>query len=476
VNVPANDAAIGQDEPTDADLTELVELLRALIRIRSVNPPGDEIAAARFVEQALAAEGLKPTVVEPFPGRGSIVCRIHGDGTGGDPLLLLSHLDVVPAEPAGWTHDPFGGELIDGYVWGRGALDMKSMVAMEVQVMRRLARTARAAGRNPETDPIPGLRRDVIFCSTADEEAGGWHGANWLVNEHPDWLRAAGALNEAGGIAMAFGGTTFYPIQVAEKGFVVYKIHVKGRWGHGSVPTPDNAAVLAAQIVERVARPGRARLTEAMSMSVGKALPHLVAHGSGAVGAAVRLAARFRPGAIDAGVRRLHDPVVARSISAMIHDTVSVGIVAAGVKYNVIPGTAEIELDCRTLPGTDEPAMRAELRRRIGEKLWSRLEIECEQVGPSVSAPLDGPLYPLLEQVLRDHDAAAVPLPFLAPFATDAKHLARIGVPTYGFSPLKTGPRDGLLALMHGDDERVGVEALRFGLPVLWDAVSRFCA
>jgi acetylornithine deacetylase/succinyl-diaminopimelate desuccinylase-like protein len=191
---------------------------------------------------------------------------------------------------------------------------------------------------------------------------------------------------------------------------------------------------------------------------------------------AVRLAARFRPGAIDAATRRLRDPVMARTVSAMIHDTVSVGIVQSGVKYNVIPGTAEIEIDCRTLPGTDEPAMHAELRRRIGEELWARLEVECEQVGAAVSAPLDGPLYPILEQVIRDHDAEGVPLPFLAPFATDAKHLARIGVPTYGFSPLRTGRDDSLLKLMHADDERVGIEALRFGLPALWDAVARFCA
>ncbi len=468
---------------TEGELTELVELLRALIRIPSVNPPGDEIQAARYLEGVLADEGLAPTVVEPFPGRGSIVCRVHGDGaprdagaTGGDPLLLLSHLDVVPAEPEGWTHDPFGGDLADGYVWGRGAIDMKSMVAMEVQVMRRLARSARKAGRDPATDPIPGLRRDVIFCSTADEEAGGWHGANWIVNEHPEWLRAAGALNEAGGISMAYRGVSFYPIQVAEKGFVVYKLHVKGRWGHGSVPAPDNAALLAAQIVTRLSKPGRARLTEAMSVSLARAIPRLAADGSGAECGAVGLDARFRPGAIDAAVRRMPDAVLARTISAIVHDTVSVGIVSAGVKYNVIPGAAEIEIDCRTLPGTDEPAMRAELRRRIGEELWSRIQVECEQVGPAVQAPLDGELYPLLEQVVRDHDPDAVPLPVMAPFATDAKHLARMGVPTYGFSPLKLSPDEGLLSLMHGDNERVSVGALRWGLPVLWDAVTRFCA
>jgi acetylornithine deacetylase/succinyl-diaminopimelate desuccinylase-like protein len=181
------------------------------------------------------------------------------------------------------------------------------------------------------------------------------------------------------------------------------------------------------------------------------------------------------PARVEATLRELCDPVLARTISAMIHDTISVGIVSAGVKYNVIPGTAEIEIDCRTLPGTDEAAMHAELQRRIGDELWNRIEVELEQEGPSAQAPIDSTLYRLLEQVVVDHDAAGVPLPFLAPFATDAKHLARIGVPTYGFSPLRTGPDDGLLDLMHADDERVSVDALRFGLPVLYDAVTRFC-
>ena len=463
------------EEMTDVELSELVELLRSLIRIKSVNPPGDEILVARHLEQVLAAEGIASAVVEPFPGRGSIVARVYGDGTGGDPLLLLSHLDVVPAEPAGWTHDPFGGDLADGYVWGRGAMDMKSMVAMEVQVMRRLARSARAAGRDPARDPIPGLRRDVIFCATADEEAGGWQGANWIVENHPEWLHAAGALNEAGGISTTYGGVRFYPIQVAEKGFVVYKLHVKGRWGHGSVPTPDNAAVLAAQIVARLDEPGAVRLTEPMAVLLARAIPHLPARAAAAVAALDPGGAAFNPDQVEATLRKLCDPVLARTISAMIRDTISVGIVRAGVKYNVIPGVAEIEIDCRTLPGTDEPAMRAELQRRIGAELWARIEVECEQTGPSVQAPLDSPLYRLLEEVVLDHDAGGVPLPFLAPFATDAKHLARIGVPTYGFSPLKVGDRDGLLELMHADDERVGIEALRFGLPVLWNAVNRFC-
>jgi acetylornithine deacetylase/succinyl-diaminopimelate desuccinylase-like protein len=470
---------------TDVELTELVELLQGLIRVKSVNPPGDEILMARHIEAILTAEGIPSTVVEPYPGRGSIVARLRGDGTGGEALLLLSHLDVVPAEPGGWSHDPFGGDLAGGYVWGRGAVDMKSMVAMEVQIMRRLARRARAAGLNPAIDPIPGLRRDVIFCCAADEEAGGWHGARWLVENHPEWLKAAGALNEAGGISTTYGGVRFYPIQVAEKGFVVYKIGVKGRWGHGSVPTEDNAAALAAQVVTRVSEPGPIRLTAPMKVLLERAIPHLSPKAAAALGVFLSAgatstagAAATAPGAplIDATLRDLCDPVLARTISAIVRDTVSVGIVRAGVKYNVIPGVAEIEIDCRTLPGTDEPAMLAELRRRIGEELWARIEVECEQVGPSVEAPLDSPLYRILEQVVTDHDPDGVPIPFLAPFATDAKQLARIGVPTYGFSPLKAKNEDGLLALMHGDDERVSVEALRFGLPALWDVVVRFCA
>ena len=263
---------------SDAELSELVELLRALIRIKSVNPPGDEILAARYLEQVLADEGIPPTVVEPFPGRGSIVARVRGDGTGGDPLLLLSHLDVVPGRAGGLEPRPVrrrsGGRLRlgprrDGHEGHGRRWRRRSCAASPAPPAQ--------AGRDPATDPIPGLRRDVIFCSSADEEAGGWHGADWLVNKHPDWLAGRRALNEAGGIATTYGGVRFYPIQVAEKGFVVYRLHVKGRWGHGSVPTPDNAAVLAAQIVMRLAEPGPVRLTEPIAVSLVRAIPHLTA-------------------------------------------------------------------------------------------------------------------------------------------------------------------------------------------------------
>jgi acetylornithine deacetylase/succinyl-diaminopimelate desuccinylase-like protein len=242
----------------------LVGFLREILRIPSINPPnppGPELAVATRIADELRSFGLAPEVLEPFPGRGSVVARLRGDGTGGDPLLILSHLDVVPAAADGWTHGPFDGDVADGYVWGRGAVDMKAMVALSVGVMRLLAARATEAGIDPATDPIPGLRRDVLFASTADEENGGWEGAGWIVDNRPELVRAAAAFSEAGGVSADAGGRRFYPIQVAEKGHEVYRIRVRGTQGHASLPREDNAAVLAAEVVRRLATPGEPRIT-----------------------------------------------------------------------------------------------------------------------------------------------------------------------------------------------------------------------
>ncbi|HSG85651.1 MAG TPA: M20/M25/M40 family metallo-hydrolase [Candidatus Limnocylindrales bacterium] len=452
---------------------ELVELLRELIRIPSVNPPeapGDgELRAARLVADRLAAEGLRPEVVEPFPGRGSVATRLRGDGTGGGPLLLLSHLDVVPAPPEGWTHEPFGGDVADGYVWGRGAVDMKGMVAMEVAVILALAREARAAGRDPATDPIPGLRRDVLFAATADEEAGGHAGAGWIVEHRPDWLRADGALNECGGVSVTVGGRRLYPIGVAEKGYAVYRITVRGTWGHGSMPRPDNAAVRAAAIVTRLAEPWEPRVTPVMARFLRTAADAT----GGETATLLRGLAAGDPGA-DAALEKACDPSLARAGRALLRDTISTGIIAAGVKYNVIPGTAEVHIDCRTLPGTTEADLRAGILTRLGEDLAAACEIEPYLVAPAVEAPADGELYEIMAATLVDHDPEAVPAPAMAPFATDAKHTMKLGVPTYGFSPLRLDPDERFLERFHGTDERVSLEALRFGLPVLYDVVRRY--
>ncbi|MBI2777025.1 MAG: M20/M25/M40 family metallo-hydrolase [Chloroflexi bacterium] len=452
----------------------LVETLRELIRIPSVNPPdppGPELDAARAIAARLEASGVPATVYEPVPGRGSVVARLRGDGTGGDPLLLLSHLDVVPAPPDRWTHDPFAGDVEDGYLYGRGAVDMKDLVAMELEVVRGLAERAAAAGLDPALHPIPGLRRDILFAVTADEEAGGHAGIGWIVEHHPEHLRAAGAINESGGVSLEVGGVRLYPIQVAEKGYCVYRIAIRGTWGHGSMPRPDNAAVLAAEAIRRLSVPGPARLTPVMARffeAAAEALP-------GDAATLLRAMAGGDAGRAEAAIDQRCAPVYARAARALVRDTISPNVIHAGVKYNVIPGEAVIELDCRHLPGTDEPAIRADIEARLGPELLAACRIELVTTAPPVVADHESPLYEILAQAIRDHDPDGVPLPVMAPFATDAKHLLRLGVPAYGFSPLRLEATETYLDRYHGVDERVSLEGLRWGLPVLWDAVLRFC-
>jgi acetylornithine deacetylase/succinyl-diaminopimelate desuccinylase-like protein len=454
---------------------ELVDTLRSLIRIPSVNPvppdaPDGETRAARWIAGALEDAGLRPEVLEIVPGRGSVAARLRGDGTGGPPLLLLSHLDVVPAPDELWTHGPFDGDLADGQIWGRGALDMKDLLAQELTVVRMLAAEARAAARDPASDPVPGLTRDVLFLSTADEEAGGLNGIAWIVQDRPELLRAAAAINEAGAVTATFAGRRFYPIGVAEKGYSVYRLTVAGTWGHGSMPHGENAAVRAAEIVTRLATPGAPRLTPLMQTfldRVAAALPPDDARLVRALGSGeTRLS--------DAALTRHCDPMTARAIGAVLRDTVNPTVVRAGVKYNVIPGDAVVEVDCRTLPGTTEDDMREIVIGRLGD-LAQHVGIELVIDAPAVEAPASGELYELLERTIVDHDPDAVPVPVLVPYATDAKHLAVLDVPAYGFSPLRLDPGAPYLELWHGVDERVSVEALRWGLPVLYDVVRRFC-
>jgi acetylornithine deacetylase/succinyl-diaminopimelate desuccinylase-like protein len=471
-SAPRPSAALPDTAWADAH-DHLVAFLRDLMRIPSVNPPdppGPELDAAERIATELRASGLAPEVLEPFPGRGSVVARLRGDGTGGEPFLLLSHLDVVPAGADGWTHGPWDADVSEGYVWGRGAVDMKAMVALEVGVLRLLAARARDAGRDPATEPIPGLRRDVLFACTADEENGGWEGAGWIIDNRPELLRAAVAVNEAGGVSAEIAGRRFYPIQVAEKGHEVYRIHVRGTWGHGSMPRDDNAAVLAAEAVRRLAAPGEPRITAVMRRLLDE------------VGAALgdeqrrllEAAAGDDPRRSDAALRALCDPMYARALRALVRDTISPDVIHAGTKYNVIPGDATIEIDIRTLPGTTPDDIREEVVARLGD-LAPHCELERIHSAIPVEAPIDGGLYELLAEAIRAADPEGIPVPVLAPFATDGKHLVRLGVPVYGFSPLRLEPDERFLERFHGVDERVGIEALRWGLPVLYDVTTTFC-
>jgi acetylornithine deacetylase/succinyl-diaminopimelate desuccinylase-like protein len=276
---------------------------------------------------------------------------------------------------------------------------------------------------------------------------------------------------EAGGVSMTRAGRRLYPIQVAEKGFAVYRLTVRGTWGHGSMPREDNAAVRAAAVIARLAEPGRPRASPVIRRFIETAAPALPPEAS----ALARATLDPDPERSSAAVARLCAEPYRRAADALLRDSINVGVVKAGVKYNVVPGRAEIEIDCRVLPDMTEERMRDEVVRRIGPELAEHLDVQLVIYGAPIEAPVEHPMYALLERTLRDHDPDGLPLPAMAPFATDAKHTARLGVPTYGFSPLRVDPSERFLERYHGIDERVGLDALRFGLPVLYDVVRRYC-
>lgn len=453
------------------DLAACVDHLRDLIRIPSVNPPeggpdlaagrdprGAETEAARYCAGVLGDAGIAAEVIEIAPGRGSCFARLRAGGPATEPpLILLSHLDVVPVEAGAWSRDPFGAEMIDGVVWGRGAVDMKDMVAMELGVMLAL----RQSGAD--------LRRDVIFAAVADEEAGGTHGAQALVGAHPDLFAdasgrfAAAALNEVGGYSMTLGANRYYTIQVAEKGIAWTRLRVSGTPGHGSMPHRDNAALkLAAAIgaldADQAARPARvhpvvAGFLEAIGLDE------------------VARTAAIDPAAAAAALERLvPDPVLRRSIDAMLRDTVTPTVLRAGSKVNVLAGTGEAELDIRTLPGTDQAALLAHLAGVTGEAAT----VETVVTLPAVEWPADAEIVSHMRTALEAADPDGVPVPMMITPGTDAKALATLGIPCYGFAPLRLEPDFPFLSLFHGHDERVPVSALAFGLPVLADVVARY--
>jgi acetylornithine deacetylase/succinyl-diaminopimelate desuccinylase-like protein len=460
------------DLAQSTDLDACVEHLRALIRIPSVNPPGvaeaaagrdssgGETAAARYCADVLDGAGIETEVVELTPGRGSCFGRLRAEGAATEPpLILLSHIDVVPVDAESWTRDPFGADLVDGVVWGRGAVDMKDMVAMELAVMLALRRSG-----------VP-LRRDVIFAAVADEEAGGTHGARGLVSSRRDLFAdsagrpAAAALNEVGGYSISLGGRRFYTMQVAEKGIVWTRLRATGTPGHASMPHPDNAAVKLAAAVTAIAEDQAARPV--------RILP-AIAEFLGAIGLErVAELAGTNPAEAAAELeRRVPDPVLRRSIDAMLRDTVTPTVIRAGKKVNVVPGSGESEVDVRTLPGTDQAALIDHLREVVG----ANAAVEPLVSLPAIEWPADAPIVELMRDALVRADPEGVPVPMMITPGTDAKALAELGIPCYGFAPLRLDADTPFLSLFHGHDERVPVSALAFGLPVLADVVARYAA
>ncbi len=435
---------------------EITGYLCDLVRFDTTNPPGNELPAVEYLRDVLAGEGFEPVVLESAPNRGQLIVRMKGTG-GKSPLLLLSHLDVVPVERDKWERDPFGGEVVDGVIWGRGTIDTKQLTAMQLMVLLLLKRQ----GITPS--------RDIIMAATADEEAGGKFGVGWLVENHWPLIEAEYAINEGGGFGLDLGGRRVYIIQTAEKGVCWMKLRATGKPGHASTPRGDNAVVHLTTALTRIAN---ARLPQHRTPTVEAFVKGLARTQKFPTSLLLTLLLNpaFEPVLLKqmAGRNELLPPL----LRAMLHNTATPTVLSAGQKTNVIPSEATAEVDGRLLPGQRPEDLLAELKPYLGDKI----EVEFLVTSQPCEVDYHTTLYELCAQTLQEHDPGCAIVPFLITGSTDGRYLAQRGVKIYGFAPLKQEPGSSLLEMAHGHNERLSVKNLVFGTQVLYEVVRRFCA
>jgi acetylornithine deacetylase/succinyl-diaminopimelate desuccinylase-like protein len=422
--------------------SQAVELTSALIRIDSTNTGEEETTtgertAAEFVATTLSDAGYEVHYIDAGNDRHSVVVRLEGADRERGALLVHGHLDVVPADPLDWTVHPLSGEIRDGYVWGRGAVDMKNMVAMSLALAIRYKRYG----------IVPA--RDIVFAFVADEEAGGRMGSGYLVEKHPGLLDGVTeAIGEVGGFSHTLdNGARAYLIQTAEKSKRWLKVRARGVAGHGSMLAEDNPI---GRLGEALATLTKHRFPLTLTPTVRQFLEGISKAGGW----------KFTEDAqAEEIVGRLGG--LGRIIGATIRDTANVTVVNAGYKSNVIPAVAEAEVDCRLLPGRRE-AFDAELAQLLGPGI----ELEWHEQ-ESLVTTFDGDIVDAMVGALLEHDPNAIVLPYMMSGGTDAKRFARLGIRNFGFSPLLLPPDLDFAALFHGVDERVPVDSIRFGVRVL---------
>lgn len=421
-------------------MSEVVELCRELIRIDTSNTgagdgPGER-KAAEYVATLLDEVGIPAEIVETAPGRANVLARWGGDGSRDDALLLHGHLDVVPAAAEDWQVHPFSGEVQDGYVWGRGAVDMKDFDAMLLATVR----ARQQAGRVPQ--------RPVVLCFTADEEAGGHLGAEILVRDHRDWFDGCTeAVGEVGGFSTTVRGQRLYLIEAAERGMAWMRLTARGRAGHGSMINHENAVTRLATAIARIGtHEWPVRLTPTM-----QALLATVAEIAGT---------EATPDNAEALIAEFGG--AARMLGAVLRNSTNPTMLDAGYKVNVIPTEATAHVDGRFLPGHED-----EFFATLAELTGEGIEVEHVSKQPPWEMPYDGALVEAMTRSLLAEDPQALVAPFLMSGGTDAKHFGRLGMRTYGFAPLRLPDDLDFTALFHGVDERVPVDALEFGQRVM---------
>ncbi|HEU5007242.1 MAG TPA: M20/M25/M40 family metallo-hydrolase [Jatrophihabitantaceae bacterium] len=416
---------------------EAVTLLSDLVRINTSNPTHPERPAAEWVAAKLDEVGVSSQIIEAAPGRASTVARVEGSDPSRPPLLIHGHLDVVPAEASEWSVDPFGGEVRDGYVWGRGTVDMKDMDAMVLALVRDWMRT----GRKPP--------RDIVLAFVSDEEAGGREGAHYLVDHHADlFADCTEAISEVGGFSVSLGDSArAYLIQTAEKGINWLRLRASGRPGHGSMVHDDNAVTRLAAAVSRI---GAHEFPVVMTDTVRATIE----------GLAELTGTDLDPDDVQTWLPKLGP--AARMIGATIRNTANPTMLQAGYKSNVIPSSAEATIDCRFLPGQEQALLDT-----IDELAGDGVVRETIVQDIAVETGFDGPLVDAMSAALRAEDPGARPLPYMMSGGTDAKSFSTLGMRCFGFSPLLLPAELDFTSLFHGIDERVPVDGLKFGVRVL---------
>ncbi len=432
---------------------QAIGILQDLLRFDTTNPPGNETECIEYLAVVLRQQGLEPIVLEAAPKRGNLVARLRGDGSL-PPLLLMGHVDVVPAEADHWQQPPFSGQRVNGILWGRGATDMKQMVTMELMTLLLLRR-----------EQIP-LRRDVIFMATADEEAGGKYGAGFLARRYPDLIRAEYAINEGGATCIELDGKMFFVCSTAEKGAARFTLCGRGEPGHASQPHGKNAILpLASALTKLIQTPLPLHVTKTSRMHVqaiaGQVQPRL------AQTFLELLDPQTHPQAMQA--LPLAEPTK-RRLSASLHNTATPTILRAGTRINVIPARAECEVDCRVLPGTTPESLEQEIRAVVGDEI----EIDFAPFYPALESDPESPLFETIGRVIADHAPGSALVPGLITGGTDAKRISPLGIKVYGFVPMRYEGQ-AMSGLAHSHNERVSVANLEFGTRVLFDVVRNFC-
>jgi acetylornithine deacetylase/succinyl-diaminopimelate desuccinylase-like protein len=414
----------------------------------------------KYLAGNMEKEDFKCELFESAPGRGSVVTRLKG--TGEKPnLLLLSHLDVVAANPKEWSVDPFGGVVKEGFVWGRGALDMKCMTAMETMVMKLLKRN------NVK------LKGDVILAATADEEKGGEAGAGWLVRNHLEKVQADCVINEGGGLAIPVNGKNIFTIQTAEKGIFWFKVKAKGRPGHGSVPgAADNAIMRMNKVVEKLGN-HRAKIT--LVPTVKQFLSEVSTENKLLQQGVSHLFANPEMGDQILDMLAQTDKAMADEVRAMLRMTITPTIIHGGIKENIIPSECEAVFDCRILPGQTPSQAMDEIKDLLKDVGLEKLEFETIQANEPSESKKETPLYEKMVNVLKEFEPNCSVSPILLTGGTDSRFFRKVGSVCYGFQPMRADmPYGEILKTVHGIDERISIENLVFGTSILYNVVEQF--